>query len=85
MGSVVTLLARDPVARFAGRMEARKGYSGGVPQALRRAWAQVVSTAGKYRNKYGSGGTRIDARGRWPAGMDAGGRAACCCKQWVRG
>ncbi len=34
-GSVATLLARDPVALFAGRMEARKVSSSGVRQGPR--------------------------------------------------
>ena len=59
------------------------------------AWAASVAqprsdnrTAGKYRecrNGCGSGGTRIHAPGRWPAGMDAGGRAACCLQAGGRG
>ena len=46
-GPVATLLARAPLALFAGPMEARMGHSGGVPQGLRRA----VSLGGEYSTK----------------------------------
>ena len=40
--------------------------------------AKAMSTAQKYRNRPGSVRIRAHVQGRWPAGMDAGGCAACC-------
>jgi hypothetical protein len=69
--------ARSP-RLLRGGMEVRMRRSGGVLQGLRADVDRVASTARKYRNRYGSGGTRIHAPGCLPAGMDAGGRGACC-------
>ena len=63
-GSAATLLTRDPLTLGGTDGGRCKGHSDRVPKRLRGLWALVVSTARKYRNRYGSGGTRIDAPGR---------------------
>jgi len=64
---VATLQARDPLALFAGRMEACKGHRSGVPQVLRRA----VGSGGEYS-------TEVPQQVRiWRDGDTRSGTVAC--------
>ena len=64
-GSVATVAVRGSSSvPTIGRTELPLAGSKVTPGASGRRGPKVMSTAGKYRNRYGSGGTRIHAAGQ---------------------